>query len=80
MGEPDLPLAALELPSARRTEKAVEDGGCLPPLVIEEHEWTLFTESGPMLVLRLWTIFASATANLDRNVHLCRRCRRPGDC
>ena len=50
IGEPALPAPAVESADLSiRTEQIVEDGGRLAPLSVEGHEWTLFTESTPML-------------------------------
>jgi cardiolipin synthase len=50
IGEPELPAPAANLDDlTSRAEQVVGDGGRLPPLSIERHEWTLFTESTPMI-------------------------------
>ncbi len=50
IGEPVLPAPAAESADLNiRTEQIVEDGGRLAPVSVEGHEWTLFTESTPML-------------------------------
>ncbi|MEX2138109.1 MAG: phospholipase D-like domain-containing protein [Pirellulales bacterium] len=50
IGEPELPAPAADVASlTARAEEAVADGGRLPALSIEGHEWTLFTESTPMI-------------------------------
>ena len=50
IGEPELPTPPADVADLTiRAEQLVEDGGRLPPLTIEGHEWTLFTESTPMI-------------------------------
>lgn len=46
--EPPPPVAEVAGITAR-TEELVGDGGRLPSLSVEGHEWTLFTESTPMI-------------------------------
>jgi cardiolipin synthase len=50
IGEPQLAPRTPDVADLSiRTEKMTDNGGRLPSLSVEGHEWTLFTESSPML-------------------------------
>jgi cardiolipin synthase len=49
VAEPDLPAVAADVAPFTHTAENVVAEGRLPALSVEGHEWTLFTESAPML-------------------------------